>query len=73
MAHTTFEQLWLRIGAAAGYVYCHQVVSMAYFKTCGTQGRFLPCMLVVPSACNDPVLVSACGAGSPICKNNNTC
>lgn len=24
MAHTTFEQLWLRIGAAAGYVYCHQ-------------------------------------------------
>lgn len=25
MAHTTFEQMWLRLGSGAGYVYCHQV------------------------------------------------
>jgi len=25
MERTTFEDLWLRIGAGAGYVYCHQV------------------------------------------------
>jgi snRNA-activating protein complex (SNAPc), subunit 3 len=26
MAHTTFQQLWLRLGPGAGYVYCHQVL-----------------------------------------------
>ena len=26
MAHTAFRQLWLRLGAGAGYVYCHQVL-----------------------------------------------
>ena len=43
MGDTTFEQLWLRLGSGAGYVYCHQAsVSTVPAAKCGHAGGGAP-------------------------------